>query len=241
LATDYRRGRVFLVGDAAHIHMPAGGQGMNVGMQDAMNLGWKLAGVARGLAPDALLDSYHRERHPVGLALYHNTLAQTALMTRLDERGLSLRATVSALLKAPDANRAAADQISGFGVAYDTALAGPAGILAAGAGMGHEAVDATEADGGSAAPPAHRWAGRRIDDWALRLADGEETSAYALLREGKWVWLCFDPAALATAPLAPQWMNTVQARPSGEIGALHGISAMLLRPDGYADYVLSSR
>jgi 2-polyprenyl-6-methoxyphenol hydroxylase-like FAD-dependent oxidoreductase len=231
LATSYRQGRIFLVGDAAHIHMPAGGQGMNVGMQDAMNLGWKLAGVARGLAPDALLDSYQRERHPVGLALYHNTLAQTALMTRLDERGLSLRATVSALLKAPEANRAAADQISGFGVAYDTALAGPEGILAA----------ATGAHGAGAAPAPAHWPGRRIDDWALRLADGVDTSAYALLREGKWVWLCFDADALAAAPLAPEWMNTVQASPAEETGALDGISAMLLRPDGYADYVLTRR
>lgn len=82
-AATYRTGRVLLAGDAAHIHPPQGGQGLNLGVQDAVNLGWKLARVARGLAPDKLLDSYHDERHPVGARVIANTLAQVAL-TRHD-------------------------------------------------------------------------------------------------------------------------------------------------------------
>ncbi|MEU8465520.1 FAD-dependent monooxygenase [Streptomyces sp. NPDC029003] len=78
-AARYRQGRVLLAGDAAHIHFPAGGQGLNMGVQDAFNLGWKLASVVRGRAPESLLDSYHAERHPVGARVLHNTRAQSAL------------------------------------------------------------------------------------------------------------------------------------------------------------------
>lgn len=78
-ASRYRNGRVLLAGDAAHIHYPAGGQGLNVGVQDAVNLGWKLASVVRGRAPESLLDSYHTERHPVAERVLHNTRAQSAL------------------------------------------------------------------------------------------------------------------------------------------------------------------
>ncbi|MCY8620018.1 FAD-dependent monooxygenase, partial [Bacillus haynesii] len=79
LAEHYRSGRIFLAGDAAHIHFPAGGQGLNVGLQDAMNLGWKLAAKINGRCPDWLLDSYHNERHPIGEALLVNTQIQTKL------------------------------------------------------------------------------------------------------------------------------------------------------------------
>ncbi|MFE1290917.1 FAD-dependent monooxygenase [Streptomyces sp. NPDC058751] len=79
-ADRYRKGRVLLAGDAAHIHFPAGGQGLNMGVQDAVNLGWKLASVVRGRAPESLLDSYHAERHPVGERVLHNTRAQSALV-----------------------------------------------------------------------------------------------------------------------------------------------------------------
>ncbi|MGW1767930.1 FAD-dependent monooxygenase [Streptomyces sp. NPDC002073] len=78
-ADRYRAGRVLLAGDAAHIHFPAGGQGLNMGVQDAVNLGWKLASVVRGEAPESLLDTYHAERHPVGERVLHNTRAQSAL------------------------------------------------------------------------------------------------------------------------------------------------------------------
>ncbi|WP_055568766.1 FAD-dependent monooxygenase [Streptomyces atriruber] len=84
-AAEYRRGRVFLAGDAAHIHLPIGAQGMSAGVQDAVNLGWKLALVLQGAAPDALLDTYHSERHPVGARILTNTLAQRILYLGGDE------------------------------------------------------------------------------------------------------------------------------------------------------------
>ena len=78
-AASYRKGRVLLAGDAAHVHPPQGGQGLNIGVQDAVNLGWKLAQVVKGTSPERLLDTYHAERHPVGARVLHNTMAQVAL------------------------------------------------------------------------------------------------------------------------------------------------------------------
>ena len=84
-AASYREGRVLLAGDAAHVHGPQGGQGLNTGVQDAVNLGWKLAQVVNKTSPGSLLDTYHAERHPVGARVLHNTMAQVAL-SRIDER-----------------------------------------------------------------------------------------------------------------------------------------------------------
>ena len=78
-AASYRSGRVLLAGDAAHVHPPQGGQGLNVGVQDAVNLGWKLAQVVGGTSPDGLLDTYDAERHPVAARVLQNTMAQIAL------------------------------------------------------------------------------------------------------------------------------------------------------------------
>ena len=79
-AASYREGRVLLAGDAAHVHSPAGGQGLNTGVQDAVNLGWKLGQVVNGTSPESLLDTYHAERHPVAAIVLRNTMAQTALL-----------------------------------------------------------------------------------------------------------------------------------------------------------------
>ena len=79
-AAAYREGRVLLAGDAAHVHSPVGGQGLNTGVQDAVNLGWKLAQVVKGTSPESLLDTYHAERHPVAARVLRNTMAQVALM-----------------------------------------------------------------------------------------------------------------------------------------------------------------
>lgn len=117
-ATTYRKDRVLLAGDAAHVHYPAGGQGLNLGLQDAVNLGWKLARVARGTAPEALLDSYHAERHPVGAAVLRNTLAQVALL-RADARSEALRAIFTELLSMDGPRRRIAAMISGLDVHYD--------------------------------------------------------------------------------------------------------------------------
>ncbi|EPH42876.1 putative aromatic compound monooxygenase YhjG [Streptomyces aurantiacus JA 4570] len=118
-AETYRKGRVLLAGDAAHMHFPAGGVGLNVGVQDAANLGWKLAAVVRGDAPGELLDSYHRERHPVGAELIASTRAQTALMTAYSGDGLALRQVLSGAIAAvPEFSRRLAESLSGLSVAY---------------------------------------------------------------------------------------------------------------------------
>lgn len=118
-AQRYRRGRVLLAGDAAHQHFPAGGVGMNVGIQDAHNLGWKLAATLSGRSFDALLDTYHTERHPVGADLLESSRAQTALMTAFSPEGQALRAHLSRLLATqPALNATLAEQVSGLAVSY---------------------------------------------------------------------------------------------------------------------------
>lgn len=218
-AAQYRQGRILLAGDAAHIHMPAGGQGMNVGMQDAFNLGWKMAAVVQGQAPQALLDSYHDERHPLGAQLFRNTMAQTALMTSLDPRGLALRAEISGLLTQPEANLKLALQISGLGVGYGAALAEPP------------------------APALEGWSGRRIPD--MPLADGG--SVHAFLRDGQWLYLRLrgDAPHAVACPGRLRTVSAALAPLSDASGASHaqlmaaGPRALLVRPDGYVDYALA--
>jgi 3-(3-hydroxy-phenyl)propionate hydroxylase len=92
-AAAYRKARVLLAGDAAHVHSPVGGQGLNTGVQDAVNLGWKLAQVIQGTSPESLLDTYHAERHPVGARVLRNSLAQVVLQ-RSDDRAMALREVI---------------------------------------------------------------------------------------------------------------------------------------------------
>ncbi|WP_066816263.1 FAD-dependent monooxygenase [Sphingomonas mali] len=117
-AATYRKGRILLAGDAAHVHSPDGGQGLNIGLHDAVNLGWKLARVAAGTAPDSLLDSYHAERHPVAAQVLRNTMAQVALR-RADERSGALREIVAELLGMDEPRRRMAGMMSGLDVQYD--------------------------------------------------------------------------------------------------------------------------
>ncbi len=117
-AASYRKGRVLLAGDAAHVHYPVGGQGLQIGVQDAMNLGWKLAQVVKGVSPESLLDTYHAERHPVGARVLRNTMAQVALL-RTDDRTNSLRDTVSELLGMDEPRKRIAAMMSGLDIRYD--------------------------------------------------------------------------------------------------------------------------
>ncbi|MCH6162327.1 rifampin monooxygenase [Streptomyces marispadix] len=114
----YRVGRVLLAGDAAHIHPPMGGQGLNLGVQDAFNLGWKLAAEVRGWAPEGLLDSYHTERHPVAADVLDNTRAQSALMAT-DPGGRAVRRLVSELMEFEEVNRRLVEKIIATGIRYD--------------------------------------------------------------------------------------------------------------------------
>src|ERR1700738_4360742 len=154
LAECYRKGRIFLAGDAAHINPPMGGQGMNVGIQDAMNLGWKLASVLHGTAPEELLDTSEGERLPVGKALREDALAELALFSRFDPPMLALRHLLENLLRVPEVNRQLAEQLSGFGVAYPDPLFLP--------DKGWEHKKAVS--------------GQRLRDMELKLEDGSQTT-----------------------------------------------------------------
>ncbi|MEV4437089.1 rifampin monooxygenase [Streptomyces sp. NPDC049585] len=117
-AERYRVGRVLLAGDAAHIHPPTGGQGLNLGIQDAFNLGWKLAAEVAGWAPEGLLDSYHAERHPVAADVLDNTRAQMALMST-EPGAQAVRRLVAELMDFEEVNRHLIEKITAVGVHYD--------------------------------------------------------------------------------------------------------------------------
>jgi 2-polyprenyl-6-methoxyphenol hydroxylase-like FAD-dependent oxidoreductase len=118
LAERYRVGRVLLAGDAAHVHPPTGGQGLNLGIQDAFNLGWKLAAEVRGWAPHGLLDSYHTERRPVAADVLNNTRAQIQLMST-EPGPRAVRRLMSDLMDFEDVNRYLIEKITGIGIRYD--------------------------------------------------------------------------------------------------------------------------
>ncbi len=117
-AAAYRKGRILLAGDAAHIHAPDGGQGLNTGVQDAVNLGWKLAQVVKGTSPESLLDTYHVERHPVAARVLRNTMASVVLR-RPDERIPALRDVMAELLGMDEPRKKFAAMMSGLDIRYD--------------------------------------------------------------------------------------------------------------------------
>jgi 2-polyprenyl-6-methoxyphenol hydroxylase-like FAD-dependent oxidoreductase len=123
-AASYRAGRVLLAGDAAHVHSPAGGQGLNLGVQDAVNLGWKLAQVVKGTSPDSLLETYQAERHPIGARVLRTTMAATAV-NRGDERTKALRETMAELLEMDEPRRRYAAMMSGLDIRYDLGTGHP--------------------------------------------------------------------------------------------------------------------
>ena len=153
-AATYRDRRVLLAGDAAHVHSPIGGQGLSAGVQDAVNLGWKLAQVIKGTSPDSLLDTYHAERHPVGARVLKVTMAQVALH-REDERTLAVRDIVGELLKMEEPRKRIAGMMSGLDIQYELGEGHP--LL----GRRMPDLDLVTADGSRAGlhPPAPRSAG----------------------------------------------------------------------------------
>ena len=217
-AAAYRRGRVFLAGDAAHIHLPAGGQGLSTGVQDAANLGWKLAAAVRGDAPAGLLDTYHTERHPVGRRLLMNTRAQGTLYLGGTESD-PLRALFGELIGHDDVKRHLAGIVSHLDIRYDLG-------------------DAAPHDG-------HPLLGRRMPPRLLAGADGEIPSA-RLLHPARGVLLDLaDDAALRG--VAAGWHDrvdvaTVLAKPAEteDPDPLADTTAVLLRPDGYVAFAGSS-
>src|SRR5690606_1431795 len=117
-AARYRKGRILLAGDAAHIHYPAGGQGLNLGVHDAVNLGRKLAQVVTGMSPSSLLDTYHDERFPAGAQVLKTTMA-AGLLQRPGARIAALRDAMAELLGIDEARRRFAGMLSGLDIRYD--------------------------------------------------------------------------------------------------------------------------
>lgn len=204
LATEYRRGHVLLAGDAAHIHLPAGGQGMNTSIQDAMNLGWKLAAVVNGHAPDGLLDTYHGERHAVGRRLLTNTQAQGLLFLSGDVVQ-PLRDVLTELMAYEDVARHLAAMISGLEIRYDVG-GGEHPLL----GLRMPRQELVGAAGRTTTTELLN-AGRGV------LLDLDDDSG---LRDAAGGWT--DRVDVVTAKV-----------PHDDAGALAGTAAILLRPDGH--------
>jgi 2-polyprenyl-6-methoxyphenol hydroxylase-like FAD-dependent oxidoreductase len=208
-AAAYRSGRVLLAGDAAHVHSPVGGQGLNIGVQDAVNLGWKLAQVVKGTSPDSLLDTYHAERHPVGARVLRNTMAQVAL-TRADDRTEALRDSVTELLRMDEPRRRFAAMMSGLDVHYDLGEGHP--LL----GRRMPDLDLTTADG-------------PIRVFTL-LHEGRPVLLDLGARGGIDIAPWADRVQLVRAAFDGPWELPA-------LGAVEAPSAVLVRPDGYVAWV----
>ncbi|HEY1670106.1 MAG TPA: FAD-dependent monooxygenase [Trebonia sp.] len=218
-AAAYQAGRVLLAGDAAHVHYPAGGQGLNLGLQDAANLGWKLAAAVRGRIPEEILKTYSTERMPVALDVIADSRAQCALFANPTPAGIALRDRFNDLLGAHESlRRDLALRLSGLGIRYD----GQAG----------------------AATPAAGW---RMPDLDLRGAPAP--SIFGLLRPARFVLLVIaspgDTAMAAPAPIRPEMaagygdrLDVVTAELVGDYPDWAGFAALLIRPDGHVAWSL---
>jgi 2-polyprenyl-6-methoxyphenol hydroxylase-like FAD-dependent oxidoreductase len=208
-AAAYRRGRVLLAGDAAHVHPPQGGQGLSTGVQDAVNLGWKLAQVVDGVSPDSLLDTYHAERHPVGARVLRHTMAQVALVTP-DDRHEALRDDIAELVGMDEPRRRLAGMLSGLDIHYDVGDGHP--LL----GRRMPDLDLVTADG------AVRVFGLLHDARGVLLNLGEP-------------WACdtspwSDRVPAIDAGYDGDWELPV-------LGRVAAPAAVLVRPDGYVAWV----
>jgi len=215
-AATYRLGRVLLAGDAAHVHSPFGGQGLNLGLMDACNLGWKLAATVHGTAPPGLLDTYTAERHPVAAAVLENTRAQLALM-RPDFATTALRNVVTQLMGTDDGNRYFGELISGVRARYDLghddplvgctgknyALAGGADAFALMAGGAALLVDGT---GGAASALGAPYAPR------VTTAPALDTCSYLLRPDACVAWTSADGSIDGLQSALERWFGAPQTR-----------------------------
>ena len=208
-AASYRKGRVLLAGDAAHVHPPQGGQGLNTGVQDAVNLGWKLAQVVDGTSPDGLLDTYHAERHPVGARVQRNALVQNVLRGTGERTG-ALRDIITELLSMDEPRKRFAGMMSGLDIHYDLGEGHP--LL----GRRMPDLDLVTADG------------------PLRVFTLLHDARPVLLNLGEPGGFDITPWAarvrLVDATYAGTWELPV-------LGAVTAPAAVLIRPDGHAAWV----
>ena len=207
-AEAYRDRRVLLAGDAAHIHPPDGGQGLNLGVQDAVNLGWKLAQVVRGTAPESLLDTYHAERHPVGARVVRNAMAQSALR-RPDARTEAMRDSVADLLSMEEPRKRYGAMMSGLDIRYDLGEGHP--LL----GRRMPDLDLVTADG------EVRVYSLLHDARPVLLELGEPGAV-----DASWV----DGVRVVDATYDGSWELPV-------VGEVPAPTAVLVRPDGYVGWV----
>ncbi|WP_234340744.1 FAD-dependent monooxygenase [Streptomyces sp. NRRL F-5630] len=212
-AERYRCGRVLLAGDAAHVHFPIGGQGLNTGLQDAVNLGWKLAARICGWGSEELLDTYHDERHPVAERVLLNTRAQLALMRPDEQHTTPLRGFVEELLGIDEVNRYFAGMITGTDVRYPTVTPEPPAA-------------------------AHPWAGRFAGHLVLSGRPGEPVPVAELLRPARPLLL--DLAGrVDLRDAARPWADRVSVV-AGEAALEPSAQALLVRPDGYVAWAGSA-
>ncbi|ALG10349.1 monooxygenase [Kibdelosporangium phytohabitans] len=206
IAENYRAGRVLLAGDAAHIHFPGAGQGLNMGLQDAVNLGWKLAAEVNGWAPPGLLDTYDAERRPVGQTITDNTQVQALLIELMataeyQRPASALREMLAGLLRFGQVNRQLAGEISGLGISYP-----PSG------------------------PQDDPLNGRRMPD--IEIHTGESgTRLSAQLHDGQFVLLDFTGDAAAAEH--GDRIRVVPAKTTGERTDFDDVTEILVRPDGH--------
>jgi 2-polyprenyl-6-methoxyphenol hydroxylase-like FAD-dependent oxidoreductase len=208
-AATYRAGRVLLAGDSAHVHYPAGGQGLSLGVQDAANLGWKLAQVVDGTSPESLLDTYHDERHPVAARALHYTMAQATLQ-RQDERTKALVDVVSELASMDEPRKRLAGRISGLDIHYDLGEGHP--LL----GRRMPDLDLVTADG-----PLRVF--ELLHDARPVLLDLGDLGGFDIT---PWA----DRVQLIDASYNGEWQLPV-------LGAVTAPTAVVIRPDGYVAWV----
>ncbi len=226
-ATAYRRGRVLIAGDAAHLHPPTGGQGIGLGVQDAVNLGWKLAQVVKGVSPESLLDTYETERHPATARVLKNVMVQ-AFLQRGDVRTAATLDAFAQMLSFDGPRTQLAGLLSGLDVAYDV---GDHDDDHDGDGD-HEDGDAHE---------GHPLLGRRMPDLDLATKDGPRR-VFDLLHDARPVLLNLDdPGSIEIGPWAAR-VREVDADYSGPwvlpvVGAVTAPTAVLIRPDGHVAWV----
>jgi 2-polyprenyl-6-methoxyphenol hydroxylase-like FAD-dependent oxidoreductase len=208
-AATYRERRVLLAGDAAHVHAPDGGQGLNTGVQDAVNLGWKLGQVVDGTSPESLLDTYHAERHPVAARVLRKTMAQVALR-RTDERTEAVRETIAELLGMDEPRRRYAAMLSGLDIHYDLGEGHP--LL----GRRMPDLDLVTADG------------------PLRVFSLLHRARPLLLDLGEPGGLDIAPWADRVQAIDAEYTGAWELP---ALGAVEAPAAVLVRPDGYVAWV----